>query len=124
MAEALRLQVEPTGVELTPGGEPAVLNVQIYNATRIVDEFVVSVIGTGQWLEAGTQRIRLFPDTDGSVEVGISIPKDLVVTAGTRTIGVQATSVTNPSVTRTQRVTVDVAQVVAGEGLSLEPRVV
>jgi hypothetical protein len=124
MAEALRVHVEPARVELTPGGDPAAISVHVYNATRIVDEFVVSVIGTGQWMEAEGGRIRLFPDTDGSVDVRVSIPKGRVVAAGQRVIGIQATSVGNPTVSGVERVQVDVAQVVAGEGLSIEPKVV
>jgi hypothetical protein len=75
-------------------------------------------------MEAEGGRIRLFPDTDGSVDVKVSIPKGRVVAAGHRVIGIQATSVGNPTVSGTERVQVDVAQVVAGEGLSIEPQVV
>jgi hypothetical protein len=124
MADALRLHVEPTRVDIKPGGDAAVLTARVYNATRIVDEFHVAVIGTGQWLDAQPARVRLFPDTDGSVEVEILIPKDRLVTAGLRTVGVKATSVSNPAVTGTEQVQVNVIEVVAGEGIKLDPSVV
>ncbi len=123
MAKGLRIQVEPTRVELKPGGDAAVLTAHVYNATRIVDEFEISVIGTGKWLRAETQKLRLFPDTDGTAEVEIDIPKDWMVTAGERTVGVQARSISDPSVSGIERVQVSVAEVVAGEALSLEPQV-
>jgi hypothetical protein len=121
MADALRLHVEPTKVELKPGGDPEVLTARVYNATRIVDEFHVSVIGTGQWLEAQPARIRLFPDTDGTVEIEISIPKDRLVPAGQRIVGLKATSVSNPQVTGTERIQITVIEVVAGESIKLDP---
>jgi hypothetical protein len=124
VADALRLHVEPTKIDIKPGGEPAKLTARVYNATRIVDEFHVAVIGTGQWLDAKSARIRLFPDTDGTVEIEVSIPKDRLVTAGQRMVGVRATSVSNPQVTGTQRVQIDVVEVVAGESIKLDPIVV
>ncbi len=124
MADALRLHVEPTKVDLKPGGEAVKLTARVYNATRIVDEFHVSVIGTGEWLDSQPDRIRLFPDTDGTVEIEISIPKDRLVTAGQRIVGVKATSVSNPQVTGTERVEINVVEVVAGETIKLDPQVV
>ena len=111
-------------IDIRPGGEAVAITARVYNATRIVDEFHVAVIGTGQWLDAQPARIRLFPDTDGTVEISVSIPKDRLVTAGRRTVGVKATSVSNPQVTGTERVEVNVVEVVAGEAIKLEPTVV
>src|SRR3954462_12823743 len=108
MADALRLHVEPTKVDLKPGGAPAKLTARVYNATRIVDEFHVSVIGTGQWLQSPPAPLRLFPDTDGMVEIQVSIPKDRLVTAGQRVVGLKATSVSNPQVTGTERIQINV----------------
>jgi hypothetical protein len=124
MADALRLHVEPTEIDIRPGGETVAITARVYNATRIVDEFHVAVIGTGQWLDAQSARIRLFPDTDGTVEVEVSIPKDRLVTAGRRMVGVKATSVSNPQVTGTERVEVNVVEVVAGESIKLDPTVI
>ena len=124
MADALRLHVEPTNIDIRPGGEAVAITARVYNATRIVDEFHVAVIGTGEWLDAQSNRIRLFPDTDGTVEVSVSIPKDRLVTAGRRMVGVKATSVSNPQVTGTERVEVNVVEVVAGEAMKLDPTVV
>ena len=111
-------------IDIRPGGEAVAITARVYNATRIVDEFHVAVIGTGQWLDAQPARIRLFPDTDGTVEISVSIPKDRLVTAGRRTVGVKATSVSNPQVTGTERVEVNVVEVVAGVAIKLEPTVV
>src|SRR4051812_39823347 len=124
MADALRLHVEPTQIDIKPGGETVSITARVYNATRIVDEFHVAVIGTGQWLDAQSARVRLFPDTDGSVEVEVSIPKDRLVTAGRRMVGVKATSVSNPEVTGTERVEINVVEVVAGESIKVDPSVV
>jgi hypothetical protein len=116
--------VEPTQIDIKPGGEPVPLTARVYNATRIVDEFHVAVIGTGEWLDAKSARVRLFPDTDGTVEVEVDIPKDRLVPAGRRVVGVKATSVSNPQVTETVQVAVNVVEVVAGEAIKLDPTVI
>jgi hypothetical protein len=123
MADALRLHVEPTQIDIKPGGEPVPITARVYNATRIVDEFHVAVIGTGAWLDAKSARVRLFPDTDGTVEVEVEIPKDRLVPAGRRVVGVKATSVSNPQVTETVQIAVNVVEVVAGEAIKLDPTV-
>jgi hypothetical protein len=124
MADALRLHVEPTQIDIKPGGGQVPLTARVYNATRIVDEFHVAVIGTGAWLDAKSDRIRLFPDTDGTVEVEVEIPKDRLVPAGHRVVGVKATSVSNPQVTETVQIAVNVVEVVAGEAIKLDPTVI
>src|SRR6266516_2955277 len=99
MADVLRLQVDPTQVRVTPGGDPVSVKVRLYNGTRIVDEFHVAAVGIGQWLDAPPARLRLFPDAEGSAELKLSIPAGRFVPAGDRVVGVQVTSVTDPTVT-------------------------
>src|SRR5436190_12223751 len=124
MADVLRLQVDPTQVRVTPGGDPVSVKVRLYNGTRIVDEFHVAAVGIGQWLDAPPARVRLFPDAEGSVKLELSIPPGRFVPAGERMVGVQITSVSNPKVTALERVQVSVAEVVQGESLTLQPQVV
>jgi hypothetical protein len=123
MTESVRLQVEPAEVSVTPAGSPAQLKVRLVNATRIIDEFTVEAIGTGQWLMVAPERIRLFPDAEGSVDLALSIPSGVMVPAGTRVIGIRATSGANAQVSATGRVSVVVGAVTAEESLTLEPQV-
>lgn len=124
MGEALRVEVDPKRVEVTPGGKAVPIEVRIYNATRIVDEFVVEVIGAGQWLAVEPVRLRLFPDSEGSTEISVEIPSGQFVPAGERTIGVRVISATDPKVSALERIPVKVSAVAAPEELTLEPRIV
>jgi hypothetical protein len=124
MADVLRISVDPTQVRITPGADPVSLSIRVFNGTRIVDEFHVSAVGIGQWLDAAPARVRLFPDAEGSAELKLSIPQARFVPAGIREVGVQVTSVSDPAVTAIERVQVSVAEVVKGESLTLQPQIV
>ena len=124
MPDSVKLVVEPSEVELTPGGSPAQVTVRVVNATRIVDEFDIRIIGTGQWLTAPPGSVRLFPEAEGTVQLTLSIPKDLMVPAGPRVVGVQAMSVANSALTVTERIRVVVGEVTAEESLTLEPQMI
>jgi len=120
----LRVVVDPSSVEVTPGGPVVTLSVRIYNASAIVDEFVAQAVGTGEWLDAPAHRVRLFPETDQVVQFQLSTPPGRLVPAGPRTIGIKVTSATDPANARVERVQVSVREVIAEESMHVEPQIV
>ena len=124
MPDLLRVEVEPRNIQVTPGGTPVSLKVRVFNGTRVIDEFKIAAIGTGQWLQADSATLRLFPDKEDEAELSLSVTPGQFVPAGPRTIGIRVDSTSNPDLSRTERVDVEVAAVVAEESLFLEPSVV
>ena len=135
MTEAsIRVRVEPERLEVSPGGGDVTVAVYVLNASTIVDEYVITAIGTGGWMDSTEARVRLFPDKEADEQLQLGIPAGRFVTAGTRQIGIQVKSVSNPSIAHTTRLQVSVAGVsgaasgiggvAEGNSLTLEPQVV
>lgn len=124
MPDVLRVGVEPSRVELTPGGEPAVVEVRIFNGTEIIDEFTVEAIGTGEWLDVAPASVRLFPDKEGVAGLTLAIPPGKLVPAGERTVGIQVTSTSTPSLSSVDKVVVGVTAIAAEVAMTLQPQVV
>lgn len=79
----MRMSVEPEGVTLTPGGEPAVVEVRVYNLSDVVEEFAVSLVGRDVALDAAPQTLRLLPNSNDTVTLQLRLAEGPVVTAGT-----------------------------------------
>ena len=124
MTELIRLAVSPERIEIAPGQEPTPLSVSVFNASTIVDEFVVTVVGAGEWLSFKEERIRLFPDTGDTRNLMITIPDEAAIPAGERVVGVQVESSSDPSMREMQRITVMVSVTTGGEWLTLDPQIV
>jgi hypothetical protein len=124
MPDVLRVDVQPATVELKPGGDPAQLEVRIFNGTAIIDEFSVAAIGTEQWLQSEPAAVRLFPDKEGTVALMLEIAPGAMVPAGDRSVTVQVSSTSTPGLSTTKQVTVRVATVAGGVALTLQPQVV
>lgn len=124
MPDVLRVDVQPSTIELKPGGEPARLEVRIFNGTAIIDEFAVAVAGGGEWLDAAPASLRLFPDKDGTVTLDLSVPPGRLVPAGDRMVVVQVTSTSTPSLASSAQVTVRVAALAGTLTMTLQPQVV
>jgi hypothetical protein len=132
--DPIRVRVEPERLEVSPGGGDVTVGVHVLNASTIVDEYVITAIGTGGWMDSTEARVRLFPDKEADEQLKLGIPAGRFVTAGTRQIGIQVKSVSNPSVAHTTRLQVSVAGVsgaeagvggvAEGNSLRLEPQVV
>ena len=130
----IRVKVEPERLEVSPGGGDVTVTVHVLNASTIVDEYIITAIGTGGWMDSTETRLRLFPDKEADEQLQLGIPAGRFVTAGTRQIGIQVESVSNPSVANTTRIQVSVAGVsgaaaglggvAEGDSLRLEPQVV
>lgn len=123
MPDVLRVDVQPDKVQVTPGGQPVVVQARIFNGSQIIDEFNVTAMGTGQWLEVEAATVRLFPDKEDLAELRFAIPLGQFVPAGPRTVGIQVASASNPELSTIQQITVHVAEVVSGEVMTLEPQI-
>jgi hypothetical protein len=124
VTESIRVTVNPERIELTPGLEPIPISVSVFNATKIVDEFTITLIGVGEWMTFQEERIRLFPDTGDARDLLVSIPRGTGVAAGERVVGVLVQSASDPSIQETLRVIVIVSVVTDGGSLTLEPQIV
>lgn len=124
MPNVLRVDVQPATVELKPGGDPAQLQVRIFNGTAIIDEFSVAAVGTEPWLQSEPTALRLFPDKEGTIALTLAVAPGALVPAGDRTVAVQVASTSTPSLSATSQVTVRVATVAGGVALTLQPQVV
>jgi hypothetical protein len=122
--DVLRVDVQPRSIQVIPGGAPQTLKLRVFNGTRVIDEFKISAIGTGQWLQAGSATLRLFPDKEDEAEIAVSIPAGQFVPAGPRTIGVRVDSTSNPNLSTTEQVDVDVAAVTAEVTMTVEPQLI
>lgn len=123
MATTVRISIDADHLEATPDN-PVSLQVRIYNAARIVDEFVVSVVGLdASWVATDPPSLSLLPDSEGTVRVTMTIPRDAPLPAGERVIGIKVTSIGSSGSSRVEELRLDVAAV-SESGLVAEPQLV
>ena len=79
-----------------PGGE-ASFTVTIRNTGHVVDELSVDVVGeASQWAVVDPPLVRLFPGTEGTVQVTFRPPRDASVGAGAIPFGIRVSSHEDP----------------------------
>jgi hypothetical protein len=116
--------VSPERIEVQPEKGPVPISVSIYNATPIIDEFSVTLIGGGGWLAFEEQKVSLFPNKGTSRDIVVSITPGVAVPAGERLVLVRVTSVGNPDMQQSAQLVILVGAGDGGEELRLEPQVV
>ena len=117
-AVQLRVPGEPVAVE---PGTAATFEVEVFNASDIVDEYAIDTVGIDpRWVSVEPERIALFPSTGGSATVTIAVGSPYAVPAGLRRIGVRARSTIAEERARVEEVPLDVAPT-AGALLELHP---
>ena len=93
----MRVDVTPDSIDVDPG-RPVVLAVSIYNDQPVIVAYRIRVLGLDpSWVTIDEPRLSLFPDTAESTRVLLEIPHE--APAGTRRIGIEVTSLTEPAVT-------------------------
>ncbi|GMU40223.1 MAG: hypothetical protein AMXMBFR23_10890 [Chloroflexota bacterium] len=123
---ALQVHLEPEHLALTLG-ERATVEVEVFNATSIVDEFRVDLVGPAadpirpEWVTATPSRLPLFPNTSGVVTLTLDVPAASQLLAGRHLVGVKITSTSDPSSSYTQELPVVVNSQPA-MSLHLEPQ--
>ena len=119
----LRVRLTPSVIAVTPGRSVAV-DVLIFNATDVVDEFVVEAVGFDDaWLTVTPERTSLFPSTDATTRVSLTVPPDAQLAAGDHTVGLKVSSTSNPGLARVEELRLSVQAVGAGV-MMLEPQTV
>jgi len=80
-----------------PAGEDATLLVRIRNLGQVVDGFMVDVLGQpGAWAQVNPPETRLFPDTEGAVELRFRQPENAPPVAGAHPFAVRIRSREDP----------------------------
>lgn len=90
----MRVELGAPSVAVAPGGTAELL-VEVFNERTVIDGVSARVMGLdAQWVKARPGRLALFPDTDGTVELRITVPDEFP--AGTHTVAVEVTSSVDP----------------------------
>lgn len=121
MADGLRMAVEPRRLAATPG-EPFTLTLEVFNSSTIIDGYRVTILGLDQqWYLAAPEVLSLFPETDGTMVLTITLPVGFP--AGEHTLGVLMTSASREETTALEEIVLSVAPVEDAE-LNLEPQAI
>jgi Tol biopolymer transport system component len=105
-----------------PPGQDVTLHVRIRNLGQVVDGFMVDVLGQpGAWAQVNPPETRLFPDTEGAVEIKFRQPENAPPVAGSHPFAVRIRSREDPDWVSIEEGTVEIgAQVEIG--VELRPR--
>jgi len=124
MVDRLRVMVEPKKVVVSSSGEPAHLDVRVFNLSSIIDAFVVEATGQPDWLRVTPTEVRLLPKSDGTVQLPVSIASGRLVAASDLHVRIQARSRSSPGDVESEWVEVSIPARDVPAKLTLEPRVV
>lgn len=119
----LRVVLEQREVQVEPGGEPAAIEVRIFNASTIVDAYIVEVPQAPLWLQVRAAEVRLLPNTDEAVRLTVHIPGHTLVTAHESGLAIRVRSVTDAAVVYDDVVALTVLAIDVPIGLRLEPSI-
>lgn len=122
--EPVRAVLEPTAVEVAPGGDAETLQVQVYNLSPIVDAYRIWAPEAPDWLTASEQEVRLLPGSNDRTAITLRIAGGRLVPAGVSTLVIRVQSVAHPEITVDQPVELTVPGVEVPLILRLEPSVV
>jgi hypothetical protein len=122
--EPVRAVLEPTAVEVVPGGDTETVQVQIYNLSPIVDAYRISAPDAPDWLTVSEQEVRLLPGSNDRTGITLRIPGGRLVPAGVSTVVIRVQSVAHPEITVDQPVELTVPGIEVPLMLRLEPSMV
>lgn len=123
---AIQVHLEPDHLSLTLG-ERATIEVEVFNASSIVDEFRVELIGPAidpirpEWVTVSPTRLPLFPNASGVVTLTLDVPAASQLLAGRHVIGIRASSTSDPSTAHVAELPV-VVNSQPGVSVHLEPQ--
>ncbi|MGH9118650.1 MAG: hypothetical protein ACRD0A_12485 [Acidimicrobiales bacterium] len=96
-----------------PAGQDATLLVRIRNLGQVVDGFMVDVLGQpGAWAQVNPPETRLFPDTEGAVEIKFRQPENAPPVAGAHPFAVRIRSREDPNWVAVEEGTVEIGATV------------
>ncbi len=123
-ADPVRVSVEPTSIEVAPGGERSGIEVVVYNMSQIVDAYQIIAVDPPDWLQAESAEVRLLPGTSESTMVDVGVAPGVLAPAGSYPLRVRVQSVAHPEIVVEYVVTVGVLQTTRPLTLRLEPTVI
>jgi hypothetical protein len=105
-----------------PAGQDATLLVRIRNLGQVVDGFMVDVLGQpGAWAQVNPPETRLFPDTEGAIEIKFRQPENAPPVAGSHPFAVRIRSREDPNWVAIEEGTVEIGANVE-IGVEIRPR--
>ena len=122
MPRSVNVVVEPGHLEIAPGATGQ-LRVRIVNRTGVVDQFVVVVLGVDERMAPPPQRIGLFPDQEGTVQLDLAVPAERPPFAGQRVVAVRVTSVDDPRLARVEEFSLAIGPAAAASMRVQPPRI-
>jgi hypothetical protein len=91
---SLRASISPDRT-MAYAGIPVFATVTVANTADLVDAFEIRVLGVDRsWIQCSPERLQLFPQTTGEIELVIDLPDDFP--AGLRTLTIQIRSELKP----------------------------
>lgn len=123
-AEPVRVVLDPTAVEVVPGGDTETIQAQVYNLSPIVDAYRIWAPDAPDWLTVSDQEVRLLPGSNDRAAITLRIAGGRLVPAGVSTLVIRVQSVAHPEITVDQPVELTVPGVEVPLVLRLEPSVV
>ena len=91
---SLRASITPDRT-MAYAGIPVFATVTVANTADLVDAFEIRVLGVDRsWVQCSPERLQLFPQTTGEIELTIDLPDDFP--AGLRTLTIQIRSELKP----------------------------
>jgi hypothetical protein len=122
MPRSVNVVVEPGHLEIAPGATGQ-LRVRIVNRTPVVDQFVVVVLGVDERMAPQPQRIGLFPDQEGTVQLDLTVPAERPPFAGQRVVAVRVTSQDDPRLSRVEEFSLAIGPAAAASMRVQPPRI-
>src|SRR5450755_569087 len=123
-AEPVRVLVEPTALEVVPGGDEVGIDVQIYNLSPIVDAFRVTIADAPSWLTASATEVRLLPSSNENARLTLKIAAGRLVPAGLFPVVLRVQSFAHPEIIVENPIDLTVPGILTPLVLRLEPSIV
>lgn len=121
---ALKVLVEPREITLLPGGDPVSIQVHIFNLSRIVDAYSVSIDRGPRWLQGSAAEVRLLPGTAEKVPLTVNIPHGRLVFAQSVRLPIWVRSQSNAAVGFQIWVNITVPIIESPVDVQLEPSLI
>jgi hypothetical protein len=119
MPRSIGVVVEPGQLQIDPGSS-AQLRVRVVNRSKVVDQFIVVVLGLDERMTPQPQRLGLFPDQEDTATFDLAVPGTQAPPAGPRIIAVRVTSQDDMRLSRVEEVTLTIGAAPAAD-LKVQP---
>lgn len=121
VVEAPRARLTTTEVTLD-GAAPVTAAIELFNASSVVDGFVVEPTEAPGWLVVGHEPVRLMPGQEGTLELTLQMRGDVLVFAQRFPLRLVVSSEADPAQRTQVRLAVTVPAVGPPATLDVEPR--